>query len=110
MSRAQRQHRQPDEFRLGWTSPDDEECELQIEASPGQPLIQWGESAQPGYGPSFRVLAVAELDGTPRPDLIAIAERDLDRIEREALDLYQDRYDAAAEDAAEARADLLRDR
>ena len=75
MSRAQRQAASR---RTGYTANDDTECEVEVEFDPGQPLIQYGESAQPGISAGPVVIAVAALDGTSRPDLIPEVQRMFD--------------------------------
>jgi hypothetical protein len=67
--------------KLGWTAPDETECVVRLRYYPGRPAtgILGHTVCEPAEDPSIEVEAVVEdPGGRNRPDLIEVAQADLD--------------------------------
>lgn len=99
---------------VGWEHPETEEAFRVIcTVTPGTPERgpSYASGGEPASDPEVEVLEVIEdrPGGQERPDLVALVEQDLARIEESALEqAYEaqlDAMEAEAEAAAEARAE-----
>jgi hypothetical protein len=96
---------------VGWTH-EDEDYNVECSVTPGDPGRTYGppERCYPPESPEVDLLMVYDEDGRERPDLIALVEADLDRIEEQAIEDAEDSHVAAYEDACERRAEERRER
>lgn len=87
------------QVEVGWTHPEtEEEFRVTCNVTPGTPDRgpDFGcAGGYPGDPPEVEVLEVVEdaLDGRERPDLVAVVERELVRIEERALEAAADAFD-----------------